>query len=218
MTGKWKKQQGFSKFIIQRNAMISAIILAAGLSTRMGDKNKLLLDFQGKAIIQNTIESVLASEVMEVIVVNGHQKEKIQHLVDENNYPVTLVENPNYKAGMTSSIQTGIKSASKFADGYMICMGDMPLIETAHYNSIILAFRKAFIKDQMSIAIPYFDQRRGNPVIFSAKYKDVILGHDKPEGCREIIDENSERVIEVSLTTQIRTLDVDKNEDYLALA
>jgi len=198
--------------------MISAIILAAGLSTRMGDKNKLLLEFKDKTIIQSTIESVLASEVMEVIVVCGHQKERMRQLIDENKYPIKLVENPNYKTGMTTSIQAGIMSVSKFADGYMICMGDMPLIETAHYNSIILAFRKAFLKDQMSIAVPYFDQRRGNPVIFSAKYKDVILSHEKPEGCREIIDGNNDSVIEVKLTTEIETLDVDKNEDYLALA
>lgn len=198
--------------------MISAIVLAAGLSSRMGGKNKLLLNYKGKTILQQTVESILASEVMEIVVVTGHQGDQVSQVLEEGEYPVRIVRNDDYKTGMTSSIKKGVENASQFCDGYMICMGDMPLIQTAHYNSIILAFRKAYVKNPKSIIVPVYDQRKGNPTLFSASYKNDILNHEKEEGCREIVESNLENVTSLSLSTDIQVLDVDEKEDYLALA
>ena len=197
--------------------MISAIFLAAGLSSRMEGENKLLMKLNGKKILQWTLESVLASEVMEVIAVVGHQQEKVTEMIERNKYPVKIVENKDYKSGMTSSIQVGIRHVSDFADGYMICMGDMPLLETRHYNSVILGFRKSFVYQKDCIAIPFFDGRRGNPVIFSSKYKSELLAHKKPEGFKEIIEIYPDKVSKIPLETKIRILDIDKKEDYLAV-
>jgi molybdenum cofactor cytidylyltransferase len=197
--------------------MISAIFLAAGLSSRMEGENKLLMTLNGKTILQLTLESILASEVMEVIVVVGHQQENVRETIERNKYPVKIVENEDYKSGMTSSIQAGIRHASEFCEGYIICMGDMPLLETRHYNSVILGFRKSFIFQKDCIIIPFFDGRRGNPVIFSSAYKSEILAHKKPEGLKEVIEKYPEKVSKIPMETKIRILDIDKKEDYLAM-
>jgi molybdenum cofactor cytidylyltransferase len=197
--------------------MISAIFLAAGLSSRMEGENKLLMTLNGKTILQLTLESILASEVREVIVVVGHQQENVRETIERNKYPVRIVENGYYKSGMTSSIQAGIRHASEFCEGYIICMGDMPLLETRHYNSVILGFRKSFIFQKDCIIIPFFDGRRGNPVIFSSVYKSELLAHKKPEGLKEVIEKYPEKVSKIPMETKIRILDIDKKEDYLAM-
>ena len=106
--------------------MISAIILAAGESRRMGVKNKLLLPIKGEVLISNYVKSVCASSVYEVVIVVGHEAEKIEDVLQGQ--PVRFVENLRYMEGMTSSIQTGIQAASSKSEGLLICLADQPLI------------------------------------------------------------------------------------------
>src|SRR4051812_30983807 len=101
--------------------MVTAIVLAAGLSKRMGSINKLLLQYKGKTIIETTLINILASKIDEVIVVTGHEEEKVQAAIQH--LPVTIIHNSDYAKGMTTSIQIGIKHAKE--SGYMICLGDM---------------------------------------------------------------------------------------------
>src|SRR4051812_43563463 len=104
--------------------MLSAIVLAAGLSQRMGNINKLLLKYNGKTIIETTLENILASEVDEVIVVTGYEDEKVKDVMKL--LPVTITYNEDYAKGMTTSIQCGIEGAKE--SGYMICLADMFMI------------------------------------------------------------------------------------------
>jgi molybdenum cofactor cytidylyltransferase len=156
--------------------MLSIIVLAAGSSTRMGDQNKMLLPFGDRTVIETTLFEILGARKAEWVL--GRETEKFQELL--GSLPVILVQNPDYEKGMTSSIQHGVKIAN--GKGYMICLGDMPLISSDEYNQIQKRFEECVQLDHKCICIPEYKWQRGNPVIFSSYYKQAILQHDEPEG------------------------------------
>ena len=191
--------------------MISAIILAAGESRRMGVKNKLLLPISGEVLIRNFVKSVCASNVDEVVVVVGHEAEKIEDVLQGQ--PVRFVENLRYMEGMTSSIQTGIQAASAESEGLLICLADQPFIETSDFNRLIHEFTDLFDSESSLIIVPVFKGQRGNPVLFSRQFRDIILQH-KDEGCRDIVLKHPEYVREVEMGNDNVLQDVDTPEDY----
>ena len=191
--------------------MISAIILAAGESRRMGVKNKLLLPISGEVLISNFVKSVCASNVDEVVVVVGHEAEKIEDVLQGQ--PVRFVENLCYMEGMTSSIQTGIQAASAESDGLLICLADQPFIETSDFNRLIHEFTELFDYESSLIIVPVFKGQRGNPVLFSRQFRDIILQHTG-KGCRDIVLKHPECVREVEMGNDNVLQDVDTMEDY----
>ena len=191
--------------------MISAIILAAGESRRMGVKNKLLLPISGEVLIRNFVKSVCASNVSEVVVVVGHEADKIEEVLQGQ--PVRFVENIHYMEGMTSSIQTGIQASSEESEGLMICLSDQPFIETSDFNRLIYEFTDLFDSESSLIIVPVFKGQRGNPVLFSRQFRDIILQH-KGEGCRGIIQNHQGCIREVTMENDNVLKDVDTLEDY----
>ena len=192
--------------------MISAVILAAGESKRMGKQNKLLLPVAGEALLVKLIKSVCDSDVGQVIVVIGHEAEKIRRKL--NNFPLSFVYNPNFSEGMTTSIKSGLKEVSPDCDGYMICLADMPFINTPEINKLIHAYIQNRIKEKKLIVVPVFQGHRGNPVLFSSEFRNDILEHKKESGCKEVIMNNSESVKEVEMDDDNMLIDVDTLEDY----
>ncbi len=191
--------------------MISAIILAAGESRRMGVKNKLLLPISGEVLISNFVKSVCASNVDEVVVVVGHEAEKIEDVLQGQ--PVRFVENLRYMEGMTSSIQTGIHAASAESEGLLICLADQPFIETSDFNCLIHEFTDLFDSKSSLIIVPVFKGQRGNPVLFSCQFRDIILQHTG-KGCKDIVLKHPESVREVEMGNDNVLQDVDTPEDY----
>ena len=191
--------------------MISAVILAAGESQRMGKENKLLLPIKGEALIRRFVKSVCLSEVAEVLVVLGYEAEKIKEvLIDQ---PVDFVYNPSYMMGMTTSIKTGISASSKNSDGYMICLSDLPFAETSDFNILLRAFSSFRVKGNALVTIPVFKGKPGNPVMFSFEFREKILEH-VGEGCRELIAKNYRNVREVIMENDNLFCDIDTPEDY----
>ena len=190
--------------------MVTAIVLAAGLSQRMGEMNKLLLQYKGKTIIETTLENILASGIDKVIVVTGHDAEKvkpvIQHLQTE------IIHNPDYTKGMTTSIQRGIEYAKE--SGYMICLADMFMITAEEYASLKKVFEKNFTSNPKYIYLPRYNNEKGNPVIFSPYYKDAILEHKEMEGCKAIVQANKGNICWVDMPTDHVLQDMDYYEDY----
>lgn len=191
--------------------MISAIILAAGESRRMGKLNKLLLPFCGEVLIHKFVKSVFSSNVDEVLVVVGNEEEKIKNVLKEE--PVRFVENVDHMKGMTSSIQTGIQAASKESNGFLICLADLPFIETSDFNRIIQSFTDFYDSKNSLIIVPVYRGMRGNPVLFSNQFRDIILQHEG-EGCRGIVQKHPESVREVVMGNENVLRDVDTMEDY----
>ena len=196
--------------------MISAVILAAGESRRMGKQNKLLLPVGGEAMLGKLATSVCASDVGQVLVVIGHEAEKIRRELNE--FPLNFVYNPNFSEGMTTSIKYGVKVVSHECDGLLICLGDMPFINTSEINKLIHAYVKNRIKGEGLIVVPVFKRQRGNPVLFSIEFRNDILEHKKESGCKEVIMKNSDSVMEIEMDDEKMLLDVDTMEDYQSVS
>jgi molybdenum cofactor cytidylyltransferase len=186
------------------NRNVAAIILAAGRSTRMGGPNKLLAEFRGKTLVRIVTEQALASKAKGVIVVTGHQAAEVQKSL--HGLKVKFVHNPDFAAGLAGSVKSGIAAVSDDADGAVVCLGDMPLIDAHLIDRLI----EAFAPDSGSlIAVPISDGRRGNPVLWSRRFFKELMTLDGDIGARHLILRHSETVAEVPVEGHGAFLDID---------
>jgi len=189
------------------SCIISVILLAAGESKRMG-KPKLLLPFGSSTILEQAIGNLLNSRVDEVIVVVGY---KAQEMIREiAGRPVKVAINPVYRQGISTSIVKGLSLADNRAGAVMLALADQPLIDSETINRLI----EAFLSHAKGIVIPTHQGRRGHPVIFSAKYKEQLLGLKGDVGGRQIIEEHPDDIFEVVVSSQGINIDIDTMKDY----
>ncbi len=123
--------------MIYKDIKIAGIILAAGKSFRLG-KSKQILAFKKKTILHEIIKNACNSLLYEIIVVLGHNANKIKKKVDLSNVKVTL--NIDYEKGQSSSIQKGLKLISDNCAAGMFLLGDQPLVSTKIINILIKEF------------------------------------------------------------------------------
>ncbi len=186
---------------------ISIIILAAGLSRRMGQADKLFLPFGSTTILEEVIANIIPLLTEELIIVTSPlTHEKIKSL---NIQGVRLVLNEDHETGMTSSIQKGVENATQ--GHYMICLGDQPKIDTATYQKLIESHLN---QSDHAITLPFYEGRKGNPVIFGGVYRAAILSHTQPEGCKEIVKVNNQHINAVEVADSGVMMDIDTPEDY----
>ena len=193
------------------NRNIAAVILAAGRSTRMGGPNKLLAELAGKPLVRIVTEQALASGASGVIVVTGHQAAEVEKAL--SGLKVKFVRNPDFAAGLASSVKTGIAAVPANADGAVVCLGDMPLIDARLIDRLI----EAFAPDRGElIAVPVSDGRRGNPVLWSRRFFTELMSLDGDIGARHLIAKHAEAVAEVPVEGHGAFLDIDTPEALAA--
>jgi len=186
------------------NRHVTAIILAAGRSTRMGGPNKLLAELGGKPLVRLVTEQALASKAHDVIVVTGHQAELVEKALA--GLDVKFVRNPDFAEGLASSVKAGIAAVPDDADGAVICLGDMPMISAQLIDHLI----EAFAPDRGNlIAVPVSDGRRGNPVLLSRRFFNELMALDGDIGARHLIARHGEAVAEVAVEGFGAFLDID---------
>jgi molybdenum cofactor cytidylyltransferase len=183
---------------------VAAIILAAGRSTRMGGPNKLLAEIDGKKLVRIAAEQALASKASEVVVVTGHQAELVEKALE--GLKVKFVRNADFAGGLASSVKAGIAVAPESADGAVICLGDMPLIDARLIDRLI----EAFAPDRGNlIVVPVADGRRGNPVLWSRRFFKELMTLDGDTGARHLIAKHAEAMAEVPVEGDSAFLDID---------
>jgi molybdenum cofactor cytidylyltransferase len=192
---------------------IAAIVLAAGQSKRTGSINKLLVDIDGTPMVSRVLEIVRAAEVDPVIVVLGHEPGRVRKALAEHD--VTLVENPDYAKGLSTSLARGLSALPKNLDGVIVCLGDMPDVTTAHIERLIEAFAPDEGRD---ICIPTFNGKRGNPVLWARRYIDEMASIAGDVGARHLISEHADAVSEVAMPDAGVLLDLDTPEALAAHA
>src|SRR5262249_42057822 len=147
-----------------RAPRIAGILLAAGKSTRMGS-NKLLTPIAGKPMIRVSAEALLASSTEPVLVVTGHECERVEEALKGLN--VVFTHNPAFALGLASSLKAGIAALPRDADGVVVALGDMPLVAGRHVNRLIAAFNPV---EQRTIIVPVHGGERGNPVLWGRQH------------------------------------------------
>jgi len=183
---------------------IAAVILAAGRSTRMGGRNKLLAEVGGRKLVRIVAEQVLASRASSVVVVTGHQREEVEQALAGLN--VRFVHNPAFAEGQGGSVRAGIDAVPESADGAVICLGDMPLVDAAMIDRMIEAFSPGA---GSLIVVPVSNGRRGNPVVWSRRYFGDLVKLDGDFGARHLIVQHADAVTEVEVGGPAAFLDID---------
>lgn len=190
---------------------IAGILVAAGLSSRMGPgTSKLLLPWSdGRTIIETTVQILLDSVVDDVIVVIGHDRERILSKLEP--LPVRLVVNEYFEAGLSTSIVRGVEAASQTPGGYLIALGDMPTIES---NTIDVLCAQIARAGSGAIAVPAMGRRRGHPVVFGRDHREGLLALSGDKGARGLIEANENKLREVAVDDVGIFADIDTPEAY----
>lgn len=186
--------------------MISAILLAAGESRRMGEFKQLLM-VAGKTFIEHCVDTLLASSADEVIVVTGHRESDLRQKLQSRQ--VRFAYNPDYKEGMSTSIKRGVEAASE-SDAVLITLVDQPLIDVDTIDQLI----EVYSKDRPLIVVPRYDGRNGHPIIMDMKLREEILSMDTAQGLKPVREAHAEEVIYVEVASESVLIDFDLPEDY----
>jgi molybdenum cofactor cytidylyltransferase len=188
--------------------MISAIILAAGESKRMGEPKQLMPFGQSTILEKAIINNLLSSAVNEIIVVLGYRAEEVLKTIATK--PVKIAINPDYKQGMSTSIIAGLNLIARQAQAVMLALGDQPLVDSQTINRLI----EEFYNHDKGIVVPTYHGKRGHPVIFAIKYKQKLLELKGDIGAREIIKDHPDDVLEVAVDSESVISDIDTINDY----
>ena len=191
---------------------VAAVVLAAGRSTRMGAVNKMLAEIGGKSLVRIAAEQAIASRAKPVIVVTGHEREKVDAAL--KGLPVRLVHNPDFSEGLGSSLRAGIAAVPADADAAIICLGDMPQVDAELINRLIAAFDP---ERGALVVVPSIDGRRGNPVVWSRRFFHDLMSIQGDIGARHLIGNYAEAVVEVPVAGEAALTDVDTPESLSAV-
>lgn len=186
---------------------IAAVILAAGLSSRMAGGNKLLADLAGKPVLRHTIENVLASRAGPVIVVTGHQAGDVAELIQ--GLPVTVCFNPHFADGMATSLAAGVAALPDDVDGALIFLGDMPLIRGDLINAVIDGFGQG---DGKTIVVPVHASRRGHPVLWGRDHFADLEALQGDQGARQLLAAHAGEIAEFDAGSEAIFADADTPE------
>lgn len=184
---------------------ISAIVMASGLSRRM-NQNKLHMKIEDKKIYEYILETLKkCSSLSEVIVVANDS----EILEKANTLNFKTVFNQHSYLGQSNSINLGLE-ASAYADGYMFFVADQPFIREDTIDKICNIFNDNLNK----IIIPCYNDRHGNPVIFSSRFRDELMNIEGDMGGRVVINNNIQDVIKLQFEDEKEFIDIDTIEDY----
>ncbi|MEG2194384.1 MAG: molybdenum cofactor cytidylyltransferase [Terrisporobacter sp.] len=182
--------------------LISAIIMASGFSKRMG-RNKLLMKYNDKFLIEHTLNIISQCDFKEKILVT--QYEEVGKLGEVLNFKVIINNCPN--KGQSESIKLGVENSNK-SESYMFFVGDQPLLNKNDIEKLINVFQE----DTNYIVIPKYKGCCGNPVIYPSKYKEEILKLEGDKGGKAIIKSTSKiKYVEVLENT---LFDIDNIDDF----
>lgn len=189
---------------------LPAIVLAAGLSARMGGKFKPLLPVAGRPLIARTLAALFqAPEIFPVILVTGHRADAVRYAA--GGYDVTPVQNPNYEAGgMVSSAQAGVRALPDGVDGFLLSLGDQPAIRPETISRLVGAWRKG----AAAIAVPAYHGKRGHPVVMSARCAADVLQLQPDQTLKAVVERYKDRTIQVDVDDPGVVIDVDTPDDY----
>ena len=142
--------------------MISAILLAAGQSTRVPETNKLLIKYKKKLLINHILGELIKSKINKIFIVLGHEHFKVKKFCLKNK-KINFVVNKNFKRGISSSIKSGLKKIKESDEGFLIVQSDMPFIKSSHINKIFNSIKK----NKKLVHVLNYKKQIGNPIGFN---------------------------------------------------
>ncbi len=199
-------------------AEVTAIILAAGASRRMGARNKLLLSIGAVPMIRHMVDIYSAVATRPVLVVTGHEADHVQAALAGSG--AIAVFNPDHAQGQPTSVACGLRAAGLDPDDspdhrILIGLGDQPLLTADDLRALLNAHASA---DTARISIPAMDQRRGNPIVIPQGLRRRLLADPRSPGCKTFTRAHPEHVQFHALDAPGYYTDIDTPEAYATLS
>lgn len=185
---------------------IGAVVLAAGLSSRMGS-NKLLADIGGKPMLRHAVEAAVASAADPVVVVTGNRGDEIRETLQ--NLPLQFVNNPDFSKGLSTSLKWGVKALPDDCDGALVLLGDMPGVSAGLIDTLIAAFDP---DEDRAICVATRGGKRGNPVLWARRFFPEILALEGDAGAKSLMLRHPDLVCEVEAGDDAPLADIDTPE------
>ena len=188
--------------------VVGAVLLAAGAGSRLGTRPKSLLELGGVPLIRRQLIALSGAGVDEVVVVLGHHATAIEAAVQD--FPVTIVRNPEPDAGQASSARIGLQALAGRLDAVIVALADQPLVNAQDITALIGAFKK---RGDASMVVPRVAGEPGNPVMFEAALRDEWLAGQADAACRTWRDANPRRVHWFDTDISRYRVDIDTPDD-----
>ena len=190
---------------------VTALILAAGQSRRMGQP-KMLLPWGGTTVLGQVIETIQRAGIADILIVTGGARREVESIAEK--YRVQTVFNADFASGeMLSSIQVGLKFISRegrFADGALVVLGDQPQIEERSVRAVVSRFEET----GASLVVPSVRMRRGHPWLVASLLWEEILAMQAPESPRDFLNRHASTIEYVNVDSPSILADLDTPEDY----
>lgn len=191
---------------------VAAIVLAAGLSSRMGEP-KVLLPWGSSTILGHIVQTMSEAGIEEMVIVTGAAREQVENEVGQlaQRWPVRAAYNRDYAIGeMLSSILRGLEEASPKATAGLIVLGDQPQVQAGTVRAILTTFAITL----EPLIVPSFEGRRGHPWLIGRTLWDELSRLRAPASPRDFLEQHSDLINYVEVTTPSILKDLDTPADY----
>lgn len=172
----------------------------------MGGPNKLLAEIGGRSLVRLVVDAAGASRAASVTVVTGHRRHEVEQALAGT--AVSLVHNPDYAEGLSTSLRQGVASLDDNMDGVVVMLADMPMVTSAILDRLIGAFDPS--ADRL-VVVPTHLGKRGNPVLWSQAFFAELCAIEGDTGARHLIGAHADAVVEVEIGPEV-ALDLDTPE------
>lgn len=189
---------------------ISGVVLAAGISSRMGH-NKLLLPYKGHTIVEEVFAQISNADLDEIIIITGFENDKIEGIIKKCGDRFRIVYNDRYESGRAESIKRAVENVSEEADALLFMVGDKPTVNTDLFNRAIEEFKKK----SPSILYVMTPKGRGHPIIFAEKLFGELLELSGDTVGNGLIEKYNDDV--AALENGEMQVDIDMMDDYEGL-
>jgi molybdenum cofactor cytidylyltransferase len=197
--------------------MISAIVLAAGASSRMGHaKAALPLGQTGETVLSRVVRTLLEGGVPKVVVVAGAHIDAVRHAMPTHQSRARMIEHPGWERGQLSSLLAGLAAIDEpHLEAVMVTPVDVPLVLPATVAAVMAAWRRARAPIVRPIESGASGARRhGHPVIFDRSIFGDLRSASLDVGAKAVFATYKDRVLNVEVTDPGAFEDIDTPEDY----
>lgn len=189
---------------------VGAVVLAAGLSSRMGQL-KVLLPWGGQTVLEAILRRLFLVRLQDVVVVTGHQARRVEEVAA--NLDVRTAHNPAYRSGeMLASLQTGLRALPARMRGCLVVLGDQPQLQGRVVSDVL----DAYAAGQGQIVAPSYQRRRGHPILIDRQYWPELLALGPGHSPRDVINAHAAEIAYVNVPTDSILADIDTPEQYQA--
>ena len=184
---------------------VAGVVLAAGLSTRMG-RNKMLLRIGSRSLVRRAVETALSARLDPVLVVVGHERERVEP--ELHGLSCTAVHNPEYAAGMNTSLRAGVRALAEDVEGAVVLLGDMPLVDATMVRTLVDSFRR----EQPPLVISTYDGVVAPPILYGRALFEELRALDAEACGKSVVRQHRAEAAELRWPKEALT-DLDAPED-----